>query len=196
MPTVWLTPRRNTINGTREPSQSILRAVILGNAQRVKELLAVAPSTSTFSWAWEPYCTLTSSEQLDALQLVVDDSRFEFNAEFVVLGFYFTTRGLQSLILRHPRSAQWRRDPNLLADAYEACIRHAGWTMNPGMQHRRDIAISCIWHWKTVHRNKVWAAAVLYTRLTAFAQEHVARLERDAQDRFEQRQRAPIQREL
>lgn len=181
-----LTPRRWRIEGTPEPSRSILRAIINREPNTVRALLAVLPSTAQIGWAWEPYVVLTWPEQLEALQLVMDDRRFQFHAEFVVGAFYFTNMALRNLVIRHRRASRWLKNPELLEGDYQTVLGAFGWSYGPGLQHRGGTAARTLRMWKERHVTRFHAAVILTMRLTAWARWYVEhRVVPAAKARFE-----------
>ena len=107
-----------TFQGTPQPSRDILSAVIGGDSALVKVLLKKVPPTETIGWLWEPYTTLQTSRQFEALKSVMDDPRFRFDARFVSGCCYFTPHSLRKLVLRHPRAKRWIVKPETFETDY------------------------------------------------------------------------------
>lgn len=162
IPQHWLVPRTYTVQGTRQPSRSILEAVIAGEPDLVRLQLAAAPLGTPICWSWEPYTTLQSKAQLDALALVLDDPRFGFDAEFVAACCYFTPPALRDLVCRHPRAQRWVENPSTIWKDAELCYCSSGRTMNVGLQQRPFYAVQELrkWHAALMTRRR-WALAFL-----------------------------------
>jgi hypothetical protein len=130
-----------SVDGTREPSRTFLRAVIAGDPQRVKDTLAILHPSHTIGWHWEPYTVIQNKAQLEALSLLLDHPQFRFDAEFVAACCYFTTKGIRQLVCEHPRAQRWREDPSTMWKDAELCYCSSGRTMNVGLQQRPYYAV-------------------------------------------------------
>jgi len=139
--------------GTPQPSRDILSAVLSADSQKVKEFLKKLPPTATIGWLWEPYATLWSEKQFACLTLVMNDSRFRFDARFVASCCYFTPPSLRKLVIRHPKAKRWVMRPEQFEQDYISECLNGPVQYNEGLRHRMYYA-----------RNDLYSANKLYMK--------------------------------
>ncbi len=163
------------INGTPEPSPSILQGILAGDTEGVKKLLKAAPSTAVIGWHWEPYANLQRKRQFEALTLVMDDPRFRFDAEFICGSCYFTPHDLRRLVIKHPRARHWVRDPEKFRADAIACYGTRGRNFNVGLRDRVTYAYyDIISAHKSFMRKQRWRMTfLLYPALRFWVQRRV-----------------------
>lgn len=168
-------PRMYSVDGTPEPSRSVLYAVLAGDLALTKKLLAAAPRGAAIGWHWEPYANLQRKGQLEALALVLDDPCFRFDAEFVCACCYFTPEGIRRLVIKHPRARVWVWNPaKFQADAI-ACYSTCGRRYNVGLRDRVIYAYAdVVSAHKSLMRVQRWRLAfLLYPALRFWVQRRV-----------------------
>lgn len=172
IPSHWLIPKMYTVEGTREPSRTFLRAVLAGDPEQVAKTLAILHPSHTIGWHWEPYANLSSKKQLEALKLLLDHPQFRFDAEFLAACCYFTPTALRDLVCCHPRARRWAEDPSTVWKDAELCYCSTGRTLNVGLQQRPYYAVQELQRQQCIRLRirRRWALAfMLYPALVAWA---------------------------
>lgn len=114
--------------------QTLLSAIIQGDLTKVQAL--VTNTKAPIGWWWEPYATLSSKQQFECLQHVMDQPTFRFDAPFLASCCYFTPKALRSLVWKHPRARRYILNPTLFETEAREAYRQLGFATSLGTDQR------------------------------------------------------------